>query len=168
MPLLKQYLLLCCFTKNPADLHPSRSFLWKCVAFYLISGIIVEAIITDAVEATLEVSMRAVIALSLIASLSFATRQWSMFIQLLIAIFVCENFIVTLGIGTEILDVFLSGSPFEDVPSYLGVALIVWYLGIISYILRQVFSFKTGRSVALAFGYFALSYGGPFLLMEVL
>ncbi|WP_411727090.1 hypothetical protein [Methyloglobulus sp.] len=42
--------------------------------------------------------------------------------------FVCENFIATLGIGTEILDVFLQRTEYEEIPIYLGIALIIWQL----------------------------------------
>ena len=168
MRLLKDYLMLCWFTNNPVDLHPSRSFMWKCVGFYLISGIIVEANISDAVDATLEVSMRAIVALTLIVTLVLATKKLSLFYQVITAIFVCENFIVTLGIGTEILDAILLGTEYEEFPLYLGVALILWYLAILSYILRKVFFFNTSASVGLAFGYFALSYGGPFVMMDII
>jgi hypothetical protein len=168
MKLLKDYLLLCWFTNNPTDLHPSKSFLWTCVVFYLISGIIVEGLISDPADGTLEVLMRVIVALSLIAMLLLFTKKWYRFNQLLTAIFMCENFIITLGIGTEILDIFTQRTEYEDYPLYLGVMLIIWYLAIISYILRRMFSFSKGACFGLAFCYFCLTYGAPFLFMEVI
>ncbi|MDD5581257.1 MAG: hypothetical protein PHY16_18560 [Methylobacter sp.] len=168
MKLLKEYLLLCWFKSNPAELHPSQSFLWKCVVFYLVSGIIVEGLISDPADGTLEVSMRVIVALSLIAMLLLLTKKWSHFNQLLTAIFMCENFIITLGIGTEIMDIFAQRTEYKDYPFYLGVMLIIWYLAIISYILRRMFLFSKGTSFGLAFCYFCLTYGGPFLFMEVI
>lgn len=168
MALLIQYLKLCWFINNPVDMHPSTSFLWKCVAFYLISGIIVEGLISDPADGTLEVSMRVIVALSLISMLLLFIKKWSLYKQLLTAIFMCENFIVTLGIGTEVLDLFLHRTEYKEVPMYLGVMLIFWYLAIISYVLRRIFTFNKGICFGLAFFYFAATYGGPFLVMEVL
>ncbi|MDO9106136.1 MAG: hypothetical protein Q7U57_14375 [Methylovulum sp.] len=168
MPLLIQYIQLCWFTNNPIDLHPSSSFLWKCVLFYLVSGIIVEANISDPADATLEVAMRTIVALSLLSALVLATNKRPLFMQLLIAVFICENVMMTLGIGVEIYDVFVKGTPYEEYPTYLGVLLIFWYMAILSYIFRQVFSFKTASSVISALFYFLSTYGGPFLVMEVI
>ncbi len=149
-------------------MHPSTSFLWKCVTFYLISGFIVEGLISDPADGSLEVSMRVIVALSLISLLLLLIKKWTLYKQLLTAIFMCENFIVTLGIGTEILDVYLHNTEYKEVPMYMGVALILWYLAIISYVLRRMFVFKKSVCFGLAFFYFVATYGGPFLVMEVL
>lgn len=168
MDLLKQYLALSWFRNNPAELDAPVSFLWKCLIFYLVSGIIVEANISDPADATLEVGMRAIVAFSLLTTLLFLTKKSDMYKQLLIAVFVCENVIVTLGILVEILDHFLRKTPYEELPLYLGAILIVWYLAIISYILRHMFNSKMFSSIGLSVFYFAMTYGGPFLFMEVI
>ena len=138
------------------------------MSFYLVSGIIVEANISDPADATLEVAMRTIVALSLLSALVLMTNKRSLFMQLLIAVFICENVMMTLGIGVEIYDVFVKGTKYEEYPTYLGVILIAWYMAILSYIFRQVFSFKMGSSVISAFFYFLLTYGAPFLVMEVI
>ncbi len=168
MTLFIQYLQLCWFTNNPIKLYPSQSFLWRSVLFYLGSGIIVEANISDPADATLEVGMRTLVALSLLTALVFFNKVKPLFNQLLIAVFMCENVMVTLGILVEIYDAFARGTPYEDVPTFLGVVLIIWYMAIISYIFRQVFQFRMASSVSLAIGYFLATYGGPFLVMEVI
>jgi hypothetical protein len=168
MKLLLDYIALCFFINNPNDLEPSKSFVWKCVAFYLLSGIIVEANISDPADATLEVAMRAIVAVLLIMALLVAIKQWPKYTQLLTAIFICENLIMTLGIGVEILDFFVHKTKYVDLPLYLGGILIGWYLAILAYILRQMFSFERFTSLILSVGYFTLTYGGPFLFMEVL
>lgn len=142
--------------------------MWKCVAFYLISGTIVEGLISDPADGSLEVAMRAVMALCLIVAMVFTLKQWPRFVQLLTAIFMCENFIMTLGIGTEILDYYLQRTPYEDVSLYLGGALILWYIAILGYVIRQMFAYNRLASVILAFCYFGLTYGLPFLAMEVI
>ncbi|MCX7089362.1 MAG: hypothetical protein NTV00_15090 [Methylococcales bacterium] len=168
MKLLLEYLALCFFINNPNDLEPSKAFVWRCIAFYLVSGIIVEANISDPADATLEVAARALMAVSLISVLLLALKKWPQYSQLLTAIFICENLIMTIGIGVEVLDVVLHKTEYKDVPLYLGGILIVWYLMIVAYILRQMFSFKTWVSLVWAFFYFTLTYGLPFLFMEVI
>jgi len=168
MKLLIDYLQLCWFLNNPIDLHPSRAFLWKNILFYVVSGIIVEANISDPADATLEVAMRTIVALLLLSTQILFTKKSSVFYQLQTAVFICENFIMTLGIGVEIFDAFAQGSQYEEYPIYLGILLVLWYLAIISYIFKQVFAFHYANCIGLAFLYFGLTYGGPFLLMEVI
>ncbi|MCF8007545.1 MAG: hypothetical protein K9K84_09070 [Methylovulum sp.] len=168
MSLLLQYLQLCWFKNNPVNLYPSTAFLWKCISFYIISGIIVEANISDPADATLEVALRAIMAPSLLAVLVFINRVKPLFNQLMIAVFICENVIVTLGICLEIVDVFVQATAYEDVPTILGVALLLWYLAIVSYIFRQVFNYKMLKSSLYSFIYFLSTYGVPFMFMELL
>lgn len=168
MTLLIEYLQLCWFINNPIDLHPSRAFLWKSIIFYVVSGIIVEANISDPADATLEVAMRTIVALLLLSTQIVTTKKSSVFYQLLTAVFMCENFIMTLGIGVEIYDAFVQGTEYEDYPMYLGAFLILWYLAIISYVFKRVFAFHYANCIGLALVYFGLTYGGPFLVMEVI
>ncbi|MGR8934348.1 MAG: hypothetical protein ACU837_08170 [Gammaproteobacteria bacterium] len=168
MRLLKEYLLLCWFKNNPIDIQPSRSFIWKNLLFYVVVGIIVEANISDPVEATIEIFVETVITVILIAILLLFTKKLHLFKQLLTSLIVCENFILVLGIITEILDVAAQQTEYEDYPMYLGGALVVWFIAIASYIMRQVFSFNTMRSVSLAIFYFVFTFAGTFVFLEVL
>jgi len=93
MNLLLKYLGLCWFRNNPADITPTKSFMWKTVAFYLISGCIVEGLISDPADGTLEVLLRTIMAFSSVAALLLVIKKWGNFNQLFTAIFVCENFI---------------------------------------------------------------------------
>ncbi len=162
------YLRLCWLKGDPTGFDPSARFLWGCVGFYLVSGIIIEANISDAADATLEVGMRAVVALCFLMGLAFASKHWLLFKPLLAAVFMCENIIITLGIGAEVLDDRLQNTDYEDYPIALGVLLLLWYLAIIAYIFRRMFAFHRNDSIVLAIGYFLLTYGLPFLLMEAM
>ena len=170
MNLLIQYLSLCFFRNNPAELYPSRSFMWKTVAFYLISGMIVEGLISDPADGTLEVLLRTVMAFSSIATYLFIFKKWQYFDQLYIAIFVCENFIMTLATVTEalyFLMVMNHQEYAEEISIGIGALLVVWYIAIVSYILRQAFETKMSVSVILAISYFVLTYGIPMLFMDI-
>jgi len=170
MNLLIKYLSLCWFKNNPADLFPSKSFMWKTVAFYLISGIIVEGLISDPADGTLEVLLRTIMAFTSVASLVFFIKKRENFYQLFTAIFICENFIMTLATVTEGLYfamVMQHHEYAEEISISIGVLLVAWYLAIVSYILRQVFAFKMSLSVTLAISYFILTYGIPMLFMDI-
>ena len=169
MSLLIDYLALCWFRNNPAELHPSTSFMWKTIAFYLISGMIVEGLIAD-VEGVIEVWLRIIMAFSSITALLLTVKKWQYFRQLFIAIFVCENFIMTLAVGAETLNFVMTMNHFEY-REYVDVSfatiLVCWYLAIVAYILRQVFEFKMTRSLVLALSYFILTYGIPMMTMDM-
>jgi hypothetical protein len=170
MNLLIKYLGLCWFRNNPADLIPTQSFMWKTVAFYLISGIIVEGLIADPADGTIEVSLRTIMAFSSVATLLLVIKKWENFHQLFTAIFVCENFIMTLATITEgayfwMVMKHIENS--EEISIAIGAFLVVWYISIISYILRQLFDFKMSHSVIMAISYFVLTYGIPMLFMDI-
>lgn len=170
MKLLLQYLALCFFRNNPTDLIPPKSFMWKTVAFYLISGCIVEGLIADPADGSLEVLLRTIMAFSTIATLLLILKKSRFFKQLFTAIFVCENFIMTLAIGAEALDHLMVMSHEvhrEEISTALGVFLVVWYISIVSYIFRKFFSHRISESVIFAFSYFVLTYGIPMFFMDI-
>jgi hypothetical protein len=170
LKLLFSYLPLCWFRNDPVDLHPSRSFMWQAVAFYLVSGIIVESMIADPADGSLEVALRTIMAFSSVASLLWLEKKWAYFSQLYIAIFVCENFIMTWAIAAEALDFWmvLHHHPQREVISIsIAVVLVVWYISIVAYIFRKFFAYRTLKSLLLAFSYFVLTYGLPMLFMDI-
>ncbi len=170
MSLLIKYLSLCWFRNNPADFVPTKSFMWKVVAFYLISGIIVEGLISDPADGTLEVLLRTIMAFSSISVFLLIIKKWQNFNQLFTAIFVGENFIMTLAIAAEALDFMMVMNKEElreEISIGLGIALVIWYLAIVSYIFRQFFSYRMSASIILALGYFVLTYGMPMLFMDI-
>lgn len=170
MNLLGKYLSLCWFRNNPIDLVPSKSFMWKTVVFYLLIGIVVEGLIADFADGTLEVLLRTVMAFSTITALLLVLRKFQHFNQLFTAIFVCENFIMLLATATEGLYFWMIMShkdKAEEISIGIGVLLVIWYLTIVGYILRQAFNFKLFASITLAFVYFVLTYGIPMMFMDI-
>lgn len=170
MKLLLQYLALCFFVNNPVDLIPPKSFMWKNVAFYLISGCIVEGLISDPADGSLEVFLRTIMAFSTVAVLLFITKHWSYYNQLYTAIFVCENFIMTLATATEALYFVMVMNHYEEAePISIGIGffLVFWYIAIVSYIFRQMLLFPMARSIFSAIAYFILTYGVPMLAMDL-
>ncbi|MDD2761106.1 MAG: hypothetical protein PHH11_12535 [Methylomonas sp.] len=170
MKLLFKYLSSCWFLNNPAELVPPASFMWKNVAFYLISGCIVEGLIADPADGTLEVLGRTIMAFSTIAVLLLFEKKWGCFNQLYTSIFVCENFIMTLAVCAEMLDLWMTMQHMEyreEINIAAATFLVLWYIAIVSYIFRRFFDHPTSVSVIYAFSYFILTYGVPMLLMDI-
>lgn len=140
------------------------------MAFYLISGFIVEGLIADPADGTLEVLLRTIMAFSSIATFLLVIKKWQYFNQLFTAIFICENFIMTLAIAAEALDFIMVMNKEEyreEISIAIAVLLVGWYLAIVGYIFRQFFSYKMSLSIILAFSYFVLTYGIPMLIMDI-
>jgi hypothetical protein len=144
--------------------------MWKTVAFYLISGIFVEGLISDPADGTIEVLLRTIMAFSSIATYLLIYKKWPYFNQLFTAIFICENFMMTLATITEglyFLMVMTHQEYSEEISIGIGAMLVGWYIAIVSYILRQVFGTRMSVSVILAISYFVLTYGIPMLFMDI-
>ncbi|MCQ8103466.1 hypothetical protein NP590_05040 [Methylomonas sp. SURF-2] len=170
MNLLLKYLSSCWFLNNPADLVPPRSFMWKNVSFYIVSGCIVEGLISDPADGTLEVLGRFIMAFSSIATLLLVEKKWHYFNQLYTSIFVCENFIMTLAVAAEMLDLWMTMEHIESretINIAAAAFLVAWYIAIVSYIFRQFFNYRFSVSLIFAFSYFVLTYGVPMLLMDI-
>lgn len=170
MNLLLQYLSLCFFKNNPVELIPSKPFMQKVIIFYFLSGWLVEGLIADPADGFLEVSLRLIMAFSTISLSLLITKQWDVFSQLFTAIFVGENFIMTLATAAEALDVYMVMSHVEyreEIAIFLAFFLVIWYLLIVAYILRKFFLFDIRSSVILATSYFVLTYGIPMLFMDI-
>jgi hypothetical protein len=170
MKLLIEYLGLCFFTNNPADMVPPKSFMWKNVIFYLVSGMIVEGLISDPADGTLEVVLRTVMAFSTVGVILIVQKKWHYYNQLYTAIFLCENFIMTLATATEGLYFWLVMTHYEEAEELsiaIGFGLVIWYIAIISYIFRQLLDFRMSTSIMLAFSYFVLTYGIPMMFMDI-
>jgi hypothetical protein len=170
MNLLLKYLALCFFINNPADLIPPKSFMWKNVIFYLVSGMIVEGLISDPADGTLEVLLRTIMAFSTVGAILLIQKKWHYYNQLYTAIFVCENLVMTLATATEgvyHLMIIEHIENAEEISIAAGIFLVFWYISIISYIFRQLLQFRMSSSVIMAFSYFVLTYGVPMLFMDI-
>ena len=170
MNLLISYLKLCFFKSDPIELTPTSSFSYNTVLFYLISGIIVEGLIADFADGSLEVSLRTIMAFSSVATFLFIQKNILLFQRVFTAIFVCENFIMTLAILCEVLDFIMVKMHYEYrewVSIGMAIFLVSWYLGIVAYILRRFFSHNITTSLTYALTYFVLTYGIPMLFMDI-
>lgn len=138
--------------------------------FYLISGMIVEGLISDPADGTLEVILRTIMAFSTVGGILIVQKKWHYYNQLYTAIFVCENLIMTLATATEALYHVMIMEHIEmaeEISIGLGIFLVLWYIAIISYIFRQLLEFGMSNSIIMAFSYFVLTYGVPMFFMDI-
>ncbi|MCK5728918.1 MAG: hypothetical protein KAH08_06815 [Methylococcales bacterium] len=170
MTTLFRYLALCVFEGNPADLVPSKAFMRNNALYYFLSGWLVEGLIADPADGLLEVLLRIVMAFSLISIFLLVTKRWEIFYQLFTAIFVCENLIMTLATATEALEFYMTMKHVEHgelIAISIAVLLVVWYVSIVGYILRQFFHFSVRDSLLFSTSYFVLTYGLPMMALDM-
>jgi len=144
--------------------------MWKNVIFYFISGCIVEGLIAEPADGTLEVTGRTIMAFTTVALLLLLEKKWEYYSRLYTSIFVCENFIMTLAVFAEMLDLWLVMKHYphrEEVGISLAAFLVLWYIAIVSYIFRRFFTYPLSVSLIYATGYFVMTYGIPMLLMDI-
>ena len=146
--------------------------MWKNVIFYLVSGMIVEGLISDPADGALEVVLRTIMAFSTVGAILIHQKKWFYYNQLYTAIFVCENVIMTLATATEGLYHWMIVTDWEvelaeQISIGIGIFLVVWYIAIISYIFRQLLKFRMSNSIIMAFTYFVLTYGLPMMFMDI-
>ena len=138
--------------------------------FHFVSGCIVEGLIADPADGTLEVTGRTIMAFTSVAILLLLEKKWAYYSRLYTSIFVCENFIMTLAITAEMLDLWMVMSHQEyreEISIGMAVFLVTWYISIVSYIFRRFFNYPTSVSLIYAFSYFVMTYGIPMLLMDI-
>lgn len=77
---------------------------------------------------------------------------------------------MTFAVLAEVLDFVMVMNHYEyreEISIGFGVLLVVWYIAIISYVLRQALIYTATRSVVSSLGYFVTTYGFPMLIMEL-
>ena len=163
--MFNDYLQLCWLSGYPEDLPTNRKFLWINLVVYLLLGLFIQANISDPVEAFIQILIEVVITLLFIAALLLKDGSAYNFERLLTAILVCENFVYVLGLPILFWYIFAKGSDIANYPIYIGMALMIWSVVIISYLLKGLFDFNWKTSASLSVLYFVLTYFGSFGLL---
>lgn len=166
--LLTTYLKSCLFWGNPTDIETSISFTRKNILFYIVLGTIVKSNISDPVQASIEMVLRIIVTLIFISSTLYWTKQLPIFLNLLTAVIVCENFFMTLSGGKELLTLFSLFPGWEVMTNYLGWAFLAWHVSVLVYILKKALSLEFLINFLFAASYYGMMSYGTALSMEVL
>ena len=163
--MFKDYIQLCWLSGYPEDLPTDRKFLWVNLVIYLLLGLFIQANISDPVEAFIQIFIEVLITLLFMGALLLRDSSTYNFERFLTAILVCENFVYALGLPILFWYILAKGSVFATYPIYFGMALIIWSVVIIAYILKGLFDFNWRTSASLSVFYFILTYFGSFGLL---
>ena len=163
--MLKDYLQLCWLNGYPEDLPTERKFLWINLGVYLLLGLFIQANISDPVEAFIQILIEVVITLLFMAALLLKDGSAYNFERFLTAILVCENFVYILGLPILFWYIFAKGSDIANYPIYIGMALMIWSIVIIAYLIKGLFGFDWKIGSSLSVLYFVLTYFGSFGLL---
>ena len=166
--MLKQYFSVCWFTGDPAELQISKSFLWKCLIFYLGAGILIQANITDPAEALIQVFIELLITILFIGFLLMLKKSLGHFERMTTAFIFSECFYYLLVFPVAIWYTVVKETAQDIYPIFVAAFLTVWFCAIISYILKGILSSRLWASIFLSITYFAITYLGSFGLILML
>jgi len=163
--ILRQYLPLCWFKKNPLELTRSMRFFKQNLLFYYIVEYFMQANMTDdPFESFTEVSIETLLTFMFIGFILYLNKTFYAFIQVTTAILVCANvislFVIPVLIWLTINEYLLS--------YYILGLLFIWELSLIAYIFRKTLSINLSASLALSALYFTVAYLGAFAIGQVL
>ena len=161
---LKQYLSLCWFRNSLADLSESSRLFRYALFFYLVVGISIQANVTEPIEAVLDVFLETILTLVFILTVLFFVKSINLFKIVTTAFLTCTNFIYVIGTPVMVW-VTVSGDEYSFM--ILGL-LVIWWLAIINYIIKNLMPFSWSASLLLTLGYVTLVYLGSFALMSVM
>jgi len=160
MEILRQYLQLCRFNGTLIEQQQSVAFLRLVLLVYLAAGIFIQANITHAVEAFIQLSLQTIIVFLFVAVLLFSIKSLNLYVQTVTAFLVCADLLYVFGLP------FLFWVTISDsLLAYAALAMVfVWGIAIIAYILKQLAFFSKTASFFLSLLYYILVYFGTFLL----
>ncbi|TXL09350.1 hypothetical protein BMR09_00950 [Methylococcaceae bacterium CS3] len=162
MLMLKDYLQLCWFSGFPEDLPTDRKFLFINLGVYLLLGLFIQGNISDPIEAFMQIFIEVFITLIFMGALLLRDGSTYNFERFLTAILVCESFVYVLGLPILFWYIFAKGGEFASYPIYIGMALMVWSIAIIAYLIKGLFGFDSRTGGSLSVLYFVLTYFGSF------
>ena len=131
MEILNQYLSLCRFKGNLIDQQRSIPFFQLTLIINIIAGYFLEANITDFLDAFIQVALQTIIVFLLVSILLFYIKSLNLFIQVVTAVLMCENFLYIIGVP---LMVWVTMTD-ELVVYFLLAAVLIWGILIIAYII---------------------------------
>jgi hypothetical protein len=163
--LVKQYLPLCWFKKNPAELPRSLSFFkHNLILFFIIEYFMQVNMIDDPFESFYEVTIQTSLSLMFIGFVLTINKTLYSYVQVATAILSCGNvvsvFIVPVAIWLTVTNHPLS--------YFVGAGLLIWEFALISYILKQALTINTLASFILAITYFIGTYLTAFGIAQLI
>ena len=164
MNVLKQYLSLCWFKGKLTEFPASLNLLKYSLAFYLIVGLIVQANMTNIFEAFIDIVIEAALTFAFAFGFVASIKKRHLFIQITTAFFVCADLIYALAFPT----IFWFSMSDSIIPMAIGPILGVWYLAIVTFLLKQMLVTDIYVAFMYSLLYLTVTYFGTFMAMMFL
>lgn len=163
-----KYLPLCFFLKTLEDYdYPaSRKLLKNALYVHFGLGFLVVNQLIDPVEGVLLMAAEILLTLLFIGLMVLIIKKSEQFLQTSIAFFMCANII---GILSFPFAFWLNIVENERVhlPFYIAAVLMLWYLGVIGFLMRRFLDIKPMNCFMLTIAYFLLCYVGAFGILFI-
>lgn len=160
---LRQYLRLCWLKGDLVEMPESMPLFRNAIIFYFVVGILIQANISDPVEALFETSIQTVLNLVFIALLLCLKKSFKLYLKTATAFLVAADFIYVFGIPVMLWFTLVG----DELVIYLFGLLLMWWLFIITYIIRHALSCSTLLSTMMALLYIMIVYVGTFALLVI-
>ncbi len=156
MPLIKLLLDLCLFRRGPQDIPLSRFLLVLTLAFSLLASILLSWLEVGFFQAILQsVGATLLLAGFLFVMLRLANKV-ARFPQTVIAALAADGLVTVVAIPLVLIS--LSFPEWQATVSLLLMAMMLWELAVLGYIIQQAMGFpRYGIGLGLAFVYTVLS-----------
>ncbi|NOQ35494.1 MAG: hypothetical protein GQ569_06315 [Methylococcaceae bacterium] len=159
--IFQEYFPLCIWRHDPLDLHPSSIFFKFNLVIYYCVELFMQANMIDPWEAFWEVNLETLFTLGFVALMMMINRNFDRYLQVATSFLICENIIAVVAIPVMI---WLTVT--DDLWSYITFGILVfWDVTLVTYIIKKVLKINVFASLAVAFIYFACTYGGAYGLM---
>lgn len=152
------FLGICLFRKGPQHIPASQVLLKAALIAYGISGLLVLLISLDPVSASLVMSAD----MALLAGLTFGLLNFSgyqgRFLQTLTALLGTGTLVQLMALPISLWVVKTLERDIAALPQLLYLALLVWSIAIMAYILQQALTVSRTIGILYTLGYIAISW----------
>jgi uncharacterized membrane protein YagU involved in acid resistance len=164
--LLKLFIDICLFQAKPQDLPAARTLVWVTGATAILSNLRS----AENLSASLLVAAAQVLIISLLVYSALRSRRlinrWDQTISALYGATTLVNLVSMPVVGWMIR---VKDTPEQATwPALLGLAITVWFIAIMAHVLRHALDLRTGASIILSIGLFAIMSISSLALLSLL
>jgi hypothetical protein len=163
-----KFLPLCFFSKTlEINEYPaSMKLLKNALILHFLLGFLVVAQLIDPVEGFLLMVAEILLTLIFVWLAALLTKKGALFMHVAAAFIVCANII---GILSFPFAFWLNIVENERVhlPFYIAAGLMLWYLGVVGFLLHRFLDIQPGNCFSLTLVYFLFVYVGAFGILFI-
>jgi hypothetical protein len=164
--LLKLFVDICLFQAKPQDIPAARALVWITALAAVLSNLrSTENLAVSLLVATVQILIIGLLVYSALRSRGLLNR-WDQTISALYGANALINLVSIPVVGWMMR---VKDAPEQATwPALLGLAITVWFIAIMAHILRHALDLRTGASVILSIGLFAIMSMSTLVLLSLL